>query len=118
MKAAEALVPEKTSRFFVYVEDVANVNLWFLNHPQHSGIYNVGTGRSQSFNDVANSVIRFHGKGSIEYIPFPESLKKPATKVLPKPIFHACESLDTTNPLKTVEQAVPEYLQWLRETCA
>ncbi|MEX2496093.1 MAG: ADP-glyceromanno-heptose 6-epimerase, partial [Woeseia sp.] len=37
-------------RDFVYVDDVSAVNLWFLNHPEVSGIYNVGTGKSQSFN--------------------------------------------------------------------
>ena len=40
-------------RDFVSVEDVVKVNLWFLDHPEVSGIFNVGTGRAQSFNDVA-----------------------------------------------------------------
>jgi len=62
-------------RDFVYVDDVCNVNLWFLEHPTVSGIYNVGTGRAQSFNDVANAVIEWHGKGKIRYIPFPEHLE-------------------------------------------
>lgn len=61
-------------RDFVYVDDVVDVNLWFLEHGGHSGIYNVGTGRSQSFNDVAGALISFYG-GQIEYIPFPEDLK-------------------------------------------
>ena len=52
-------------RDFVYVEDVCNVNLWFLDNPAVSGIYNTGSGRAQSFNDVANAVIKFHGKGKI-----------------------------------------------------
>ena len=62
-------------RDFVYVDDVVKVNLWFLDNPQHSGIYNVGTGRAESFNNVANAVIDWHGEGEIEYIPFPEHLK-------------------------------------------
>jgi len=62
-------------RDFVYVDDACNVNLWFLDHPDVSGIYNTGTGRAQSFNDVANAVIKFHGKGKIRYIPFPDHLK-------------------------------------------
>ena len=40
-----------------------------------SGIYNVATGKSRSFNDVANSVIDFFGSGHIEYIDFPEGLE-------------------------------------------
>ena len=62
-------------RDFVFIDDVVAVNLWFLDHPKKSGIYNVGTGASQSFNDVAKAVIAWHGKGDIEYIPFPDHLK-------------------------------------------
>jgi ADP-L-glycero-D-manno-heptose 6-epimerase len=62
-------------RDFIYVKDVAKVNLWFLDHSEISGIFNVGTGKSQPFNDVANAVIEWHGKGKLEYIPFPENLK-------------------------------------------
>jgi ADP-L-glycero-D-manno-heptose 6-epimerase len=62
-------------RDFVYVDDCCAVNLWFLEHPDVSGIFNVGTGRAQTFNDVANAAIAWHGKGRIRYIPFPEVLK-------------------------------------------
>lgn len=61
-------------RDFVYVDDACNVNLWFLDNPAASGIFNTGTGRAQSFNDVANAVIEWHGKGRIRYIPFPDHL--------------------------------------------
>lgn len=61
-------------RDFVYVDDVTEVNLWFLQSGK-SGIYNVGTGQSETFNQLAQAVIDFHGTGSIRYIPFPESLK-------------------------------------------
>jgi len=61
-------------RDFVYVDDVCAVNLWFLANPQVSGIFNVGTGRAQTFNEVANAVIDWHGRGRIRYIPFPEGL--------------------------------------------
>ncbi|HEX5765234.1 MAG TPA: ADP-glyceromanno-heptose 6-epimerase [Woeseiaceae bacterium] len=61
-------------RDFVYVDDVCAVNLWFLQHRDASGVFNTGTGRSQSFNDVANAVIAWHGRGRIRYIPFPDEL--------------------------------------------
>ena len=60
-------------RDFVAVDDVCRVNLWFLEH-HASGIFNVGTGKAQTFNDVANAVIAWHGRGRIRYIPFPEHL--------------------------------------------
>ncbi len=62
-------------RDFVYVDDVCKVNLWFLDNPAASGIFNVGSGKAQSFNDVANAVIRWHGTGKIRYVPFPEHLR-------------------------------------------
>ena len=62
-------------RDFVFVDDVAAVNLWFLDNPEKSGIFNVGTGRAQTFNDVANAVIKWHGRGAIRYIPFPDALR-------------------------------------------
>jgi ADP-L-glycero-D-manno-heptose 6-epimerase len=61
-------------RDFVYVDDVCAVNLWFLEHRDASGVFNVGTGRSQAFNDVAQAVIDWHGRGRVRYIPFPEHL--------------------------------------------
>jgi len=62
-------------RDFVYVDDICAVNLWFLDNPDVSGVFNAGTGQAQSFNDVANAVIAWHGKGKIRYIPFPEHLE-------------------------------------------
>jgi ADP-L-glycero-D-manno-heptose 6-epimerase len=61
-------------RDFIHVDDVADVNLWLMEHQTGSGIYNLGTGKSRSFNDVANAVIDWHGRGRIEYIAFPEHL--------------------------------------------
>lgn len=77
-------------RDFVSVEDVVKVNLHFLEHPELSGIFNIGTGRAQSFNDVALAAINAcrsaqgeeslgldeaRGQGLIEYVPFPEGLR-------------------------------------------
>ncbi len=63
-------------RDFVYVGDLVNLNLFFAQGKSPSGVYNAGTGKSRSFNDVGRSVISALGKGSIEYIPFPEGLKE------------------------------------------
>lgn len=62
-------------RDFISVIDVVKANLWFMDHPGNSGIFNIGTGKSQTFNDVAKAIISYHGKGRIQYIPFPEYLK-------------------------------------------
>ena len=62
-------------RDFIFVDDVCAMNLWFLEHRDVSGIFNAGTGKAQSFNDVADAVIDWHGKGEKTYIPFPEHLE-------------------------------------------
>ena len=76
-------------RDFVAVSDVVAVNLWFLEHPEASGIFNLGSGRAQPFNDVAAAVVNacraadgvadapleaLVQAGFIEYIDFPTAL--------------------------------------------
>jgi len=61
-------------RDFVYVDDVVDVNLFFANGAPLRGIFNVGTGISRSFNDLAQILITLNGSGEVEYLPFPEQL--------------------------------------------
>lgn len=63
-------------RDFVYVDDVVHVMLWLFQQPQVSGIFNVGTGASATFNELARAILAWHGKGAIRYIPFPPELEK------------------------------------------
>jgi ADP-L-glycero-D-manno-heptose 6-epimerase len=101
-------------RDFVFVGDVVKVNLWLLDNPQISDIFNCGTGRCQSFNDVATAVINYHSKGKIEYIPFPDSLKGAYQSYTQADISRLREA-GFGEPFKTVEQAVPEYMDWLAQ---
>lgn len=76
-------------RDFVFIDDVVAVNLWFLDHPQTSGLFNLGTGKAQPFNDVALAVVNTLRQqrmekpltleqaahdGLIDYIAFPAAL--------------------------------------------
>ncbi len=61
-------------RDFVYVEDVVRVNLFFGRGRLRKGIYNVGTGRARSFNEVARAVIATVGRGRADYVDFPADL--------------------------------------------
>ncbi|MDO9357748.1 MAG: ADP-glyceromanno-heptose 6-epimerase [Polaromonas sp.] len=81
--------PGGQMRDFVFIDDVVAVNLWFLDNPQARGIFNLGTGKAQPFNDVALAVVNTlrrqqndapltleeaaHG-GLIDYIDFPAAL--------------------------------------------
>jgi len=81
--------PGEQARDFVFVDDVVAVNLWFLQNPQASGIFNLGSGRAQPFNDVAVATVNasrgLRGEaplplaelvrqGLVEYVPFPDAL--------------------------------------------
>lgn len=76
-------------RDFIWIKDLVAVKMWFFDHPEKSGIFNLGSGRAQPFNDVALSVVNAHlrhqsqppltlkgavDQGLIEYIEFPSSL--------------------------------------------
>ncbi|MDP2025733.1 ADP-glyceromanno-heptose 6-epimerase [Sulfuriferula sp.] len=115
-------------RDFVSVEDVVAVNLWFLDHPQQSGIFNLGTGRSQTFNDVAVAVIntcRAHAgeapldlaalqaQGIVSYMDFPEALKGKYQSFTQADIS-ALRGAGYDAPLLTVEQGTACYVEVLR----
>lgn len=108
-------------RDFVFVGDVVKVNLWFWKNPKQSGIFNLGTGKCQSFNAVADAVIKWHAeKGKSEksahakkeYIPFPEHLKG-AYQSFTEADISLLRSVGYTDEFYNVEQGVFEYLDWL-----
>jgi ADP-L-glycero-D-manno-heptose 6-epimerase len=99
-------------RDFVWVGDVIDVNLWFLDHPGASGIFNVGTGRAQSFNDVARAVIAFHGRGRIEYVPFPDALRGRYQSFTQADLTEL-RAAGYAGRFLPVEEGVPLYLKWL-----
>ena len=63
-------------RDFVYVKDVCRVIMYFLTHPEHSGIFNVGTGRAQTFKELAEATFdAMNLPHNIEYFDMPDSIK-------------------------------------------
>ena len=116
-------------RDFVFVDDVVKVNLDFLDHPERSGIFNLGTGRSATFNDVAVAVVNamraadgrpaepleaLVEQNVITYIPFPPEL-------LGK--YQSFTEADLTElrgagyraPMQPVQEGVPTYVAALLE---
>ena len=96
-------------RDFVYVDDICALNLWFLDNPAVSGIFNAGTGKAQSFNDVANAVIAWHGSGKIRYIPFPDHLKG-AYQSFTQADLGQLRAVGCDVEFRMVEQGVKDYL--------
>lgn len=114
-------------RDFVSVEDVVKVNLFFLDHPGKSGIFNLGTGRAQSFNDVAvatiNTLRQAEGKEAltleqmlqqqrIRYIAFPEALRGKYQSYTQADIT-ALRDAGYDEPFLTVEQGTARYVNYL-----
>lgn len=115
-------------RDFVSVKDVAKVNLWFFDHPEVSGIFNLGTGRAQPFNDVAmaavNAMREIEGKpamttaqmveaGIVEYIPFPEALVGKYQSFTQADMSNM-RKVGYTEPFLSVDEGVRDYVaNWL-----
>ena len=63
-------------RDFIYIKDVVDVMIWFYQHPKIKGIYNLGRGVAQSWNELADALFKAMGKPTnIEYIEMPDSIK-------------------------------------------
>ncbi|AYH42286.1 ADP-glyceromanno-heptose 6-epimerase [Azoarcus sp. DN11] len=106
--------PGEQLRDFIHVDDVVAVNLWLLDNPQVSGIFNVGTGRAQTFNAVARAAINWRKGGGIDYIAFPDHLKGRYQSFTEADIG-ALRAAGYDKPFMPVEDGVPRYLDWLAQ---
>jgi ADP-L-glycero-D-manno-heptose 6-epimerase len=115
-EGTDGYVNGEQQRDFVYVKDCVDVNLWFLDHPEKHGIFNLGTGRAQTFNDVGNAVLAWHRQqgrqGRIEYISFPAHLKG-SYQSYTRADISALRAAGYAGEFHTVEQGVRDYLDWL-----
>jgi ADP-L-glycero-D-manno-heptose 6-epimerase len=117
-------------RDFVSIEDVVKVNMYFLDHQNRSGIFNLGTGQAQSFNDVAVATINtlriaegkpalslaeLQQQGLISYIPFPDQLRGKYQSYTQADIGALRES-GYAEPFLSVEQGVARYVEQMLKT--
>ena len=84
----------------------------FLQNEEISGIYNLGTGKSQTFNEVAKAVIDWNKKGEISYIKFPENLKG-AYQSYTEADITSLRNAGYTEPFFNVQEGVIDYLSKL-----
>jgi ADP-L-glycero-D-manno-heptose 6-epimerase len=116
-------------RDFVYIDDVVAVNLWFFDHPAQSGIFNLGTGHAQPFNDVASTVVNtlrtlqgdstlplvtMAQTGLLEYIPFPDTLRG-KYQCYTQADLSALRATGCDHPFANVQTGVARYVQWLSQ---
>ena len=97
-------------RDFVFVGDVVAINEFFATGVPRQGIFNVGTGISRSFNDIARTVIGLLGRGEIEYIPFPATLQGKYQSFTESDISRL-RAAGYDRPLTTLEDGIRQLAQ-------
>lgn len=105
---------EKFIRDFIYVEDLFNVVRFFIENGDKSGIYNCGTGKAESFLEIAKTLIEIEGKGSIEYVPFPEELKG-KYQAFTEADMGKLRSAGYKGSFRPVKEGVRDYYRYLSE---
>jgi ADP-L-glycero-D-manno-heptose 6-epimerase len=111
--------PGEQQRDFVSVRDVVAVNLWFLDHPEISGIFNLGTGHAQPFNDVARAVVKHFEPSAdpmaqIEYVPFPAALEG-KYQCHTQADLSALRAAGCDHAFADVQTGVSNYMRWLAQ---
>ena len=112
-------------RDFVYVDDVVDVNLWLLEHREVSGVFNCGTGRAQTFNQLAGAVINavqgtrlsvgeLVQKNLIEYVPFPAGLAEKYQSYTQADLAQL-RAAGYAREFRAVEQGVAAYVAELQK---
>lgn len=101
----------RQSRDFVHVADVVDVNVWAWKSGV-SGIFNCGTGRAEPFLNVADAIIGAAGRGTVEFIPFPDHLKGRYQSYTQADIS-ALRSAGYNGDFRTVAEGTKQYVDWL-----
>jgi ADP-L-glycero-D-manno-heptose 6-epimerase len=98
------------SRDFVFVEDIADVMLFFMENQKDHGIYNVGTGKARSFMDLTNSVFKsMNVKPDISFIDTPIDLRG-RYQYFTEAEIHKLRNIGYTRPFTELETGVEQYV--------
>ncbi len=101
-------------RDFIYVKDAVDIVLFFLDHPDVNGIFNVGTGQANTWNDLAAALFAAVGrKANIEYIEMPESLR-PRYQYFTQAEMTRLRQAGYDKPFTPLLEAVKDYGEYLR----
>ena len=100
-------------RDFVFVDDAVAVNLWFLDNPKKSGIFNVGTGEARSYNDIASCLIGECQSGSVRYVPFPRQLLS-HYQAFTQANLAALRAVGYQEKFMSLEDGLSKYYRWYR----
>jgi len=103
-------------RDFIYVDDVAAVTVWFLNHGPSHGIFNVGTGLAATFREFAEALFAAVGQvPRIRYRPMPERLQE-RYQYFTQASIEKLRQAGYKAPFSTVATGVERYVSYLRSS--
>lgn len=98
------------ARDFVSVHDVVNVMIWLMNNPEHSGIFNVGSGKARTFLDMARSIFKaLDMPENIEFIPLPDAFAK-HYQYFTEASMDKLRSIGCDVPMMSLEEGVADYI--------
>jgi len=98
-------------RDFVYVKDCCDVMWWLVRNPSVNGLYNVGSGRARSWNDLLTAVFQaMNAPRNIQYIEMPDSLKNQYQYFTEAPMTKLRKA-GYTRPVSSLEDGVTDYIQ-------
>ncbi|MCM8830146.1 MAG: ADP-glyceromanno-heptose 6-epimerase [Candidatus Omnitrophica bacterium] len=101
-------------RDFIYVEDVVDVIMFFVEHPEKNGIYNVGTGKARSFNDLVKAVFNYlRLSPSIEYIDMPHTIDRDKYQYFTQADIRKLRKAGFTKEFTELEDGISRYLGYL-----
>ena len=97
-------------RDFIYVKDCVKVLLWFMEHTNKSGLFNVGTGEARTFNALVSNVYKNMNKNiNINYIDMPKSIKN-QYQYITKADLANLRSIGYTFPFTSLEDGIKDYI--------
>ncbi|MBW8035825.1 MAG: ADP-glyceromanno-heptose 6-epimerase [Planctomycetes bacterium] len=98
-------------RDFLYIKDCVDMTLFFLDNPDVNGIFNIGTGKAKSWNDLVNAVFcAMDKKPNIEYIPMPEELQG-KYQYFTQADITKLQNAGYDKEQTTLEEAIKDYVQ-------
>ena len=98
-------------RDFIYVKDAVAVTLFFMENPETEGLFNCGTGKARSWNDLAKSVFAaLNKKPNIKYIEMPDHLKG-QYQYHTVAVMQKLKAAGYSKPFHTLEDGVRDYVQ-------
>lgn len=99
------------ARDFIYVKDLIDVCLFFMEHRKNSGIYNLGSGKARTFNDLVLATFLSMGVApNITYIDTPIDIRD-TYQYFTQANMSKLRSIGYNKDFNTLEEGVEEYVK-------